>query len=120
MSAVPARDFVKALLLKAVLDKMARDEPRAVRAAPERTRRGRATPARPPDRETPASPRRAVPALALLAVGALLMLLFESPVTRVIGVLALFGFVVAGAFAIADPRWLASAPDLESSEGDRG
>jgi hypothetical protein len=27
-------------------------------------------------------------------------------------VLALFGFVVAGAFAIADPRWLRSAPEL--------
>jgi hypothetical protein len=34
----------------------------------------------------------------------------------VIGVLALFGFVVAGVFAIADPRWLGSSPEVEPAE----
>jgi hypothetical protein len=110
MSHVSTGDFVKALLLKAVLDRTARDEPRTAPAP-------RGTPAgavRAPRREPEATarPGRAVPALALLAVGALTMLVFESAVTRVIGVLALFGFVVAGAFAIADPRWLGSAPEL--------
>jgi hypothetical protein len=69
-----------------------------------------------PPPETQARPARAFPALAFLTVGALSMLLFEAPVTRVIGVLALAAFVVAGVFAIADPRWLASAPDLGQPE----
>jgi hypothetical protein len=68
--------------------------------------------------ETPARPARAIPALALLAVGAVSMLAFESTATRVIGVLALFGFVVAGVFAIADPRWLGSAPALDKGADD--
>jgi hypothetical protein len=73
-------------------------------------RPGRAVPAL--AGETPARPGRAVPALALLAVGAVTMLVFESTVTRIIGVLALFGFVIAGVFAIADPRWLGASPAL--------
>jgi hypothetical protein len=41
-----------------------------------------------------------------LAVGLVLMLGFEAPVTRVLGVLALFGFIVSGVFRIARPEFL--------------
>lgn len=45
-------------------------------------------------------------AIGCLIVGLVAMIGFEYPVTRVIGVLALFAFIVAGAFAIADPVFL--------------
>ncbi len=45
---------------------------------------------------------------ACLGVGLLLMLLFEAWVTRVIGVVALFTFIVSGVFLIADPAFLAA------------
>ena len=43
-----------------------------------------------------------------LAVGLVLMLGFEAAVTRVLGVLALFAFIVIGVFLIADPDLLDS------------
>ena len=45
--------------------------------------------------------------LGCLAVGLVLMLAFESAVTRLLGVLALFAFIVIGVFLIADPVFLA-------------
>lgn len=45
-------------------------------------------------------------ALVLLALGVVLMIPFEAWYTRVLGVLCLFGFVVAGVFAIATPEYL--------------
>ena len=45
--------------------------------------------------------------LGCLAVGLVLMLAFESAVTRLLGVLALFAFIVIGVFLIADPAFLA-------------
>lgn len=51
-------------------------------------------------------PRRTAVVFALLAVAVVTMLGFEATITRVVGVLALFGFVVAGAFAIADHDFL--------------
>jgi hypothetical protein len=57
----------------------------------------------------PPAPRRArlrVFMLAALTVGAILMFVFEATVTRVIGVVALFAFVVSGVFLIADPAML--------------
>jgi hypothetical protein len=44
--------------------------------------------------------------LASLAAGLVLMIGFEAVVTRVLGVLALFAFIVGGVFLIADPRFL--------------
>ena len=41
-----------------------------------------------------------------LGLGLLLMLIFEHWVTRVVGVAALFGFIVSGVFLIADPAFL--------------
>jgi hypothetical protein len=44
--------------------------------------------------------------LGCLVVGVVLMIGFEAAVTRVLGVLALFAFVVIGVFVIADPEFL--------------
>jgi hypothetical protein len=104
MSRVSFGEFVLGSAVKVVLDRIQR--PGGPAPAP------RALPRQAAAREEP-RPRRLVVPLALLGVGLVAMVPFESAVTRVIGVLALFGFVVAGAFAIADPRWLGSAPDLD-------
>jgi len=48
---------------------------------------------------------------ACLGAGLLLMLLFEAWYTRLVGVAALFAFIVAGVFLIADPAFLASDDD---------
>ena len=45
--------------------------------------------------------------LGCLAAGLALMLGFESAITRVLGVVALFAFIVIGVFLIADPAFLA-------------
>jgi hypothetical protein len=42
-----------------------------------------------------------------LGLGLLLMLIFDNWVTRVVGVAALFAFIVSGVFLIADPAFLA-------------
>jgi hypothetical protein len=115
VSEVRTRDLLKALAMKAVLDRTARRRPvRAPARSPAPPADSAPTPRRRP--ETPARTARAVPALVLLAVGAITMVVFESTLTRVIGVLALVGFVIAGVFAIADPRWLASAPELGDTD----
>jgi len=46
-----------------------------------------------------------------LGLGLGLMLVFEHPLTRVVGVLALFTFIVSGVFLIADPAFLAEDDD---------
>jgi hypothetical protein len=51
--------------------------------------------------------------LGCLAAGLALMLAFESWITRLLGVLALFAFIVIGVFLIADPAFLAE------EEGER-
>ena len=48
---------------------------------------------------------------ACLGLGLLLMLLFEAWFTRLLGVAALFAFVVSGVFLIADPAFLAAEDD---------
>ena len=62
--------------------------------------------------------RRTALVLALLVVAAVTMLVFEAPIMRVIGVLSLFGFVVAGVFAIADHEFLDpdSEPDADPAK----
>ena len=51
---------------------------------------------------------------ACLGAGLLLMLLFEAWVTRAVGVVALFAFIVSGVFLIADPAFLAAEDDAHS------
>jgi hypothetical protein len=41
-----------------------------------------------------------------LAVGLVLMIGFEAMLTRIVGVLALFTFIITGVFLIADPAFL--------------
>ena len=48
---------------------------------------------------------------AMLGIGMLLMLLFETWVTRAVGVVSLFAFIVSGVFLIADPAFLAAGDD---------
>ena len=45
--------------------------------------------------------------LGCLVAGLALMLVFDNAITRVLGVLALFAFIVIGVFLIADPAFLA-------------
>ena len=44
-----------------------------------------------------------IAAVACLAVGSVLMLVFESTLARVVGVPALIAFIVCGVFLIANP-----------------
>jgi energy-converting hydrogenase Eha subunit C len=45
--------------------------------------------------------------LVCLVLGSAVMVLFEAPLARIVGVALLFGFVVAGVFLVADPEFLA-------------
>ena len=57
--------------------------------------------------------RRPLFALTLgsLVLGGGIMLAFEAPLARILGVALLFGFIVAGVFLVADPA------DLDRDEG---
>jgi uncharacterized membrane protein YkgB len=46
-----------------------------------------------------------------LAAGLVLMIGFEHVLTRILGVLALFTFIVTGVFLIADPEFLDADDD---------
>ena len=95
--------LTRGFALKLVLDRLgnrpAKDRPP--------TRRGRA---RNPATSAPRAPakRGATFALMLASAGVAvpLMIIFDSPITRIIGVLGLFTFIVSGVFVIADPAFL--------------
>jgi hypothetical protein len=55
--------------------------------------------------------RRAALPLACFLVGATLMIGFEATITRILGMAALFAFIVSGVFAIADPAALGDDED---------
>jgi hypothetical protein len=55
--------------------------------------------------------REALVALACLAAGSLLLVVFDHGVTRVLGVLALFAFIATGVFALANPALLDGEED---------
>jgi hypothetical protein len=57
--------------------------------------------------------------LGSFAVGLVLMVAFEHPVTRILGVLALFTFLVTGVFLIADPVALGQEDDGGDDIGAR-
>jgi energy-converting hydrogenase Eha subunit C len=44
--------------------------------------------------------------VACFVLGALVMILFEAPLARIVGVALLFAFIVSGVFLVADPDWL--------------
>lgn len=50
--------------------------------------------------------------LGAFAVGLVLMVAFEHPLTRILGLLCLFTFIVTGVFLIADPESLGKEQDL--------
>ena len=49
--------------------------------------------------------------LGSFVLGGAVMLAFEAPLARIVGVALLFCFVVSGVFLIADPAWLAGDED---------
>jgi uncharacterized membrane protein len=51
--------------------------------------------------------------LGSFVVGGAVMLAFEAPLARIVGVSLLFCFIVSGVFLIADPAWLARDEDTE-------
>ena len=57
--------------------------------------------------------------LGSFAVGLVLMVVFEHPVTRILGVLALFTFLITGVFLIADPVALGQEEDGQEDIGAR-
>jgi hypothetical protein len=57
--------------------------------------------------------------LGSFAVGLVLMVAFENVFTRIIGVLALFTFLVTGVFLIADPVALGQDEDGGDDIGAR-
>jgi hypothetical protein len=54
--------------------------------------------------------RRPPPLLAIcvgcFVLGSAVMLAFEAPIARIVGVSLLFGFIVSGVFLVADPEFL--------------
>jgi putative effector of murein hydrolase LrgA (UPF0299 family) len=44
--------------------------------------------------------------VACFVLGALVMVAFEAPLARIVGVALLFAFIVSGVFLVADPEWL--------------
>jgi glucose uptake protein GlcU len=51
--------------------------------------------------------------LGCFLTGVVLMVGFEATITRVLGMIALFAFIVSGVFLIADPAFLAEDEDEE-------
>ena len=117
MRRAPApKEVAVGLALKLVLDRLPAS--RRTRAAPSRPRPAGAPPSPPPS----VKPGALLPVmLASLAVGLVLMVGFEGPVTRILGVLALFAFIVSGVFLIADPAFLGQDEDPATApaEGQR-
>jgi hypothetical protein len=54
-------------------------------------------------------------AIACFVVGVVLMIFFDTTITRILGVAGLFGFIAFGVWAIADPDLLVR----ESGHGRR-
>jgi hypothetical protein len=45
--------------------------------------------------------------IGCFVLGSAVMILFEAPLARIVGVALLFGFVVSGVFLVASPEFLA-------------
>ena len=103
-------EFALGMALKVVLDRIG-DERTAEAVAPRRPTGGRAA----HDRSPGSSRSRPLTAFMFgsLAVALVLMLVFHAPVTRAIGVAAIFAFIVSGVFLIADPSFLGPEEDQE-------
>jgi energy-converting hydrogenase Eha subunit C len=49
--------------------------------------------------------------VACFVLGSAVMVAFEAPLARIVGVALLFGFVVSGVFLVASPEFLARDED---------
>ena len=58
--------------------------------------------------------RLALAALAAGVLAVLVMVPFEYTVTRILGVILMFSFIVLGVFAIATPEYLDAHPEDEN------
>ncbi len=58
--------------------------------------------------------RPAIP-IACFVAGVVLMVGFEATITRILGVLLLFAFIVSGVFLLADPAFLEVEDDSDGS-----
>jgi preprotein translocase subunit SecD len=58
--------------------------------------------------------------VAALAVTLVAMLPFEETITRIIGVVAMFAFIISGVFLIASPSYIEKEDEAELSPGSRG
>jgi hypothetical protein len=103
--------LVLGMVLKFVLDRLGIRGGRALASGAHG--RGGTVSAAAPERAAPSVPRRPLLLFmfAMLGLGLLLMLIFEHWLTRILGVTALFAFIVSGVFLIADPAFLAAADD---------
>jgi len=61
--------------------------------------------------------KKVAPILGAFALGLVLMVGFEHVITRILGLLCLFAFIVMGVFAIADPDALSQVEDPEQRTG---
>jgi hypothetical protein len=108
----PTKNLVTAYALKVVLDRVGGGTERT----PARRRESAKARRAPGGSESSARPVAALepvrrgPLFALMVaaagIGVPLMIIFEHPITRIIGVLACFAFIVSGVFLIADPAFL--------------
>ena len=55
--------------------------------------------------------RLRVACVACFVLGSAVMILFEAPLARIVGVTLLFGFIVTGVFLVASPEFLARDED---------
>jgi hypothetical protein len=55
--------------------------------------------------------RLLVACVACFVLGSAVMILFEAPLARIVGVTLLFGFIVTGVFLVASPEFLARDED---------
>lgn len=113
-----AADFVLGLVLRAILGRVQRPASQGATPRARRRRGGRGTGSRSPAPSSPGGPPRRGPLLAAtlgsFALGVPLMIIFEATITRILGVLLLFAFIVCGVFLVANPAFLAGE---ESTEG---
>jgi energy-converting hydrogenase Eha subunit C len=49
--------------------------------------------------------------VACFVLGSAVMVVFDQPLARIVGVALLFAFIVSGVFLVADPDWLARDED---------
>jgi hypothetical protein len=111
------RDVVAGVALLGVLDRVV-----ARPARPGGSRLGRLARRRAGADEAvaPRDPRLFRLMIGTFAVGAVLLLVFESGLAHTPALILLFAFIVIGVFLVADPRFLATAPPLEiEDDGDR-